>query len=776
MKLISWNKLKLRMKNITSVLMGAGLFLCSAWLMSGCSSRPTSQQDYASYVNPFIGTGGHGHTYPGAVVPNGMIQPSPDTRIDGWDACSGYYYADSTINGFSHTHVSGTGCCDYGDVLLMPTVGRQEYHPLGKESQRLAYASAFSHEREQAEPGYYSVFLDRYGVQAELTSTQRAAIHRYTFPATDEAGFILDLDYSLQRQKNEDMCIEVLSDTEIRGSKKTVYWAFDQYIHFYAKFSKPFTYTLVTDSVKMGEGSALQPTAKVLLNFSTKKGEQVLVKVGVSAVDKDGAQRNVETEIPAWDFDAVRAAARQSWNEYLSKIDIETEDADQRTMFYTALYHTGMQPNLFTDADGRYLGMDLKVHQNQTNEPLYTIFSLWDTFRAYHPLMTIIQPEMNQAFIRSLLQKQREGGIFPMWELAGNYTGTMIGYHAASLIADAYTKGYRDFDVEEAYRACLRAAEYDTTGIHCPALVLPHLMPQAKYWKNKIGYVPCDKDNEAVAKALEYAYDDWCISVLAKALGDTVNQQKYEAFAKGYQKYFDPTTRFMRGVDSKGNWREPFNPRSSNHRNDDYCEGTAWQWTWFVPHDVEGLVALMGGEEAFISKLDSLFTAESALEGELVSADISGLIGQYAHGNEPSHHITHFYNYVGQPWRTQELVDEVLHTLYANNPDGLSGNEDCGQMSAWYILNAMGFYQVCPGKPVYSIGRPLFHNSAIHLDNGKVFTIVVHNNSRVNKYVQKIALNGKELNAPFFTHNDIMQGGTLEITMGSEPLKAYGIN
>lgn len=764
------------MKNITSVLMGAGLFLCSAWLMSGCSSRPTSQQDYASYVNPFIGTGGHGHTYPGAVVPNGMIQPSPDTRIDGWDACSGYYYADSTINGFSHTHVSGTGCCDYGDVLLMPTVGRQEYHPLGKESQRLAYASAFSHEREQAEPGYYSVFLDRYGVQAELTSTQRAAIHRYTFPATDEAGFILDLDYSLQRQKNEDMRIEVLSDTEIRGSKKTVYWAFDQYIHFYAKFSKPFTYTLVTDSVKMGEGSALQPTAKVLLNFSTKKGEQVLVKVGVSAVDKDGAQRNVETEIPAWDFDAVRATARQSWNEYLSKIDIETEDADQRTMFYTALYHTGMQPNLFTDADGRYLGMDLKVHQNQTNEPLYTIFSLWDTFRAYHPLMTIIQPEMNQAFIRSLLQKQREGGIFPMWELAGNYTGTMIGYHAASLIADAYTKGYRDFDVEEAYRACLRAAEYDTTGIHCPALVLPHLMPQAKYWKNKIGYVPCDKDNEAVAKALEYAYDDWCISVLAKALGDTVNQQKYEAFAKGYQKYFDPTTRFMRGVDSKGNWREPFNPRSSNHRNDDYCEGTAWQWTWFVPHDVEGLVALMGGEEAFISKLDSLFTAESALEGELVSADISGLIGQYAHGNEPSHHITHFYNYVGQPWRTQELVDEVLHTLYANNPDGLSGNEDCGQMSAWYILNAMGFYQVCPGKPVYSIGRPLFHNSAIHLDNGKVFTIVVHNNSRVNKYVQKIALNGKELNAPFFTHNDIMQGGTLEITMGSEPLKAYGIN
>ena len=761
------------MKNMKSAMFGAFLCLLGGMLVVGCSSHASSSsyQDYASYVNPFIGTGGHGHTYPGAVVPNGMIQPSPDTRLDGWDACSGYYYADSTINGFSHTHLSGTGCCDYGDVLLMPTVGKQEYQSLGSESQKLAYASSFSHDNENAEPGYYSVFLDRYRVQAELTATKRAALHRYTFPASEEAGFILDFDYSLQRQKNQEMKIEVLSDTEIRGTKKTAYWAFDQYIHFYAKFSKPFTYTLVTDSVALDEGGALLPTAKVLLNFATQKDEQVFVKVGVSAVDMEGARNNVETEIPAWDFDGVRKAARQAWNEYLSKIDIETADEDQRVMFYTALYHTGMQPNLFTDADGRYLGMDLNVHQGSVNEPIYTIFSLWDTFRAYHPLMTIIQPELNQAFIRSLLQKQREGGVFPMWELAGNYTGTMIGYHAVSLIADAYTKGYVDYDLEEAYRACLRTAEYDTTGIVCPDLMVPALMPQAKYWKNKIGYVPCDKDNEAVAKALEYAYDDWCISVLAEALGDTVNQKKYEAFAKGYQKYFDPSTRFMRGVDSKGNWRTPFNPRSSNHRNDDYCEGTAWQWTWFVPHDVDGLVDLMGGKSAFIAKLDSLFTADSALEGELVSADISGLIGQYAHGNEPCHHITHFYNYVDQPWRTQELVDEVLHTLYSNQPDGLSGNEDCGQMSAWYILNAMGFYQVCPGKPVYSIGRPLFNQSTIHLENGKVFTIVVHNNSRVNKYVQKMMLNGVELERPFFTHEDIVQGSTLEITMGNEPAK-----
>ena len=724
------------MKNMrfNSMMMGGILLLG----MYGCTPK---MQDYSSYVNPFIGTGGHGHTYPGAIVPNGMIQPGPDTRIYQWDACSGYYYADSTINGFSHTHLSGTGCGDYGDVLLMPTVGRQDYHAMGEESQQMAYASAFSHENETAQPGYYSVFLDRYKVKAELTATQRAAIHRYTFPKAEDAGFILDLDYSLQRQTNEEMELEVISDTEIRGRKKTVYWAFDQYINFYAKFSKPFTYTLVTDSMALDQGGPLLSTAKALLQFQTGADEQVLVKVGVSAVDMDGARRNVEADIPEWD------------------------------LFYTALYHTGVQPNLFTDADGRYLGMDLKPHQGSVENPVYTVFSLWDTFRAYHPLMTIIDPDLNQAFIRSLILKQREGGIFPMWELAGNYTGTMIGYHAASIIADAYTKGYRDFDVQDAYKACIRAAEYDTTGILCPPLVLPHLMPQAKYWKNKIGYVPCDKDNESVAKALEYAYDDWCISLLAEALGDGPNREKYAAFAKGYQVYFDASTRFMRGLDSEGNWRTPFNPRSSNHRNDDYCEGTAWQWTWFVPHDVDGLVDLMGGREAFIGKLDSLFIAPSAMEGESVSVDISGLIGQYAHGNEPSHHIAHLYNYVGQPWRTQELVDEVLHTLYFNDPNGLSGNEDCGQMSAWFVLNSMGFYQVCPGKPVYSIGRPLFDKTTIHLKGGKTFTIVTHNNSRENKYVQKMVLNGKELNAPFFAHQDMIDGGTLELTMGGEPLK-----
>ena len=738
--------------------------------LNSCTNSP-DMTDYAAYVNPFIGTGGHGHTFPGAIVPHGMISPSPDTRIDGWDACSGYYYADSTINGFSHTHLSGTGCCDYGDVLLMPTVGEQKYLPTGSQSQQMAYASAFSHQNETAEPGYYSVFLDTYQVKAELTASKRAAIHRYTFPESKEAGFILDLDYSLQRQTNKEMEIEVISPTEICGRKKTMYWAFDQYINFYAKFSKPFTYTLVTDSMALDDGGRLLPTCKALLHFDTTKDEQVFVKVGISAVDIEGARKNVETEIPDWDFDGVRKDARKAWNETLSKIDITTNDKNDKTIFYTALYHTAISPNLFTDVDGRYLGMDLQVHQGDTLNPMYTIFSLWDTFRALHPLMTIIDPDLNNAFIRSLIKKHQEGGIFPMWDMASNYTGTMIGYHAVPVIVDAYMKGDRNFDIQEAYRACVRAAEYDTTGIKCPDLVLPHLMPKAKYYKNSIGYVPCDRENESVAKALEYAYDDWCISVFADALNDYDTRDKYARFAKAYEFYFDPGTRFMRGLDSKGEWRTPFNPRSSTHRNDDYCEGTAWQWTWFVPHDIEGLVKLMGGEDAFVGKLDSLFTADSSLEGETTSSDISGLIGQYAHGNEPSHHVIHMYNYVNRPWRTQELVDSVYRSQYANAVDGLSGNEDCGQMSAWYVLNSMGFYQVCPGKPIYSIGRPAFDKAVINLPEEKTFSIVVKNNEKKNKYIESVTLNGQPLNTPFFHHQDIANGGTMEIKMTAQPTK-----
>ena len=726
-------------------------------------------KEYTGYVNPFIGTGGHGHTHPGAMLPHGMIQPGPDTRIDGWDSCSGYYYEDSTINGFAHTRLSGTGCADFGDFLLMPTVGEQKVEYLGKESQQRPFASAFSHRNEYAEPGYYSVFLDTYGVKAELTATERAAMHRYTFPESKESGFILDMDYNIQQQTNQVMEVEAVNDTVLCGYKRSAHWAWQQDLYFYAVFSKPFTHTLYTDTIE--EGGQQIPVCKMLLRFDTAEDEQVMVRFSISSVDGEGARQNLLAELPDWDFDKVRADARKTWNDCLSKIEVKTEDPDQLAIFYTAMYHAFLSPNLFTDVDGRYLGMDLKVHTTDKEDPVYTTFSIWDTFRALHPLLTIIDPHTNESYIRSLLKKQREGGVFPKWDCAANYTGTMIGYHAASIITDAYVKGYRDFDVREAYQACLRTAEYDTTGIVGPKWLVPFVMPRARYYKDALGYIPCDLENESVAKALEYAYDDWCISVLADSLGDVETRDKYARFAGAYKSYFDPETRFMRGRDSKGKWRTPFNPRSSTHRSDDYCEGTAWQWTWFVPHDVPGLVGLMGGEEAFAGKLDSLFTVSSELEGETVSADISGLIGQYAHGNEPSHHIIHLYNYVNRPWRTQELVDSVLHSQYRNAPDGLSGNEDCGQMSAWYILNAMGFYQVCPGEPVYSIGRPLFEEVTIHLPGQKDFVIRTKNNSKENKYVQSILLNGKPLEQPFFTHSDLTAGGVMEISMGAEPFK-----
>lgn len=757
------------------------IFIISLAMVSavwvGCNpGSDTHSRDYASYVNPMIGTGGHGHTFPGAVTPHGMIQPSPDTRIDGWDACSGYYIADSLINGFSQTHVSGTGCADYGDILIMPTVGPKVIDNQIDTLQNLPFASGFSHDSEIAEPGYYSVMLDRYGVRAESTASDRVALYRFTFPEvmSGEAGMVVDMDYSIQHQDNLTMNLRAVSDTEITGYKMTKYWAFDQGIYFYAKFSSPFNIEYVSDTIMTSKGKPYA-RCKALLTFrEIKPGDRLFAKIGVSAVDEDGARGNVEAEMPGFDFDGTRGAARGKWNEWLSKIDVpETENKDDLTTFYTALYHTAIAPNLFTDADGRYLGMDRKPKQGTTDAPVYTIFSTWDTFRALHPLLTIIDPQLNDAFLRSLLLKAKEGGILPMWELASNYTGTMIGYHTAAMLADAVAKGQNSFDPGEALAASVRAAEYNPEGIIAPPAVVACLMPQAKYYKNLMGWIPSDKDHESVAKALEYAYDDWAIARLADAVGDTETKLRYDSLGKAYRHYFDPTTRFMRGRMSDGSWREPFNPRASNHRNDDYCEGTAWQWTWFVPHDVDGLVELMGGREAFAEKLDSLFNAPSELEGELVSADITGLIGQYAHGNEPSHHVTHLYNYVGQPWKTQELVGRIFKEQYRNDPDGLSGNEDCGQMSAWLILNAMGIYQVAPGNPVYSIGRPLFREMRVKMPDGKALEIKAPALSDTNIYVKSVKLNGQRLTSPFISHSDFTLGGTLEFEMTDKPCDTF---
>ena len=726
------------------------------------SSEQRKEVDYSCLVNPFIGTDFTGNTYPGAQFPFGMVQLSPDNGLPGWDRIAGYYYPDSTIAGFSHTHLSGTGAGDLYDISFMPVTV-----PYKEADAPLGIYSKFSHKNEKAFAGYYQVWLEDYNINVELTATPRCGIQRYTFPAAESAIF-LNLSKAMNWDETLDSYVEVVDSMTLRGYRYSNGWARNQKIYFYAKFSKPFSYTIVSDTLTDRNGQSF-PRCKALLQFATAKDEQVMVKFGISAVDIEGAKNNVNAEIPDWNFEKVKSEAYSAWNNYLSKVEITTTDKDEKTKFYTALYHTAISPNLCTDTDGRYLGMDLKVHQGRVEEPVYTNFSLWNTFRALHPLLSIIAPKLNNQFINSLLLKNREGGILPMWDLASNYTGTMIGYHAVSLLADAYVKGYADFDLDEAYGACLRAAEYDTTGIQCPSSVLPCLMPMSKYYKNKIGYIPCDRENESVAKALEYAYDDFCISILAEADSDFRNYEKYNRYAKAYKLYFDPVTRFMRGLDSEGEWHTPFNPRSSNHRNDDYCEGTAWQWTWFVPHDIEGLIDVMGGQQAFVEKLDSLFTVDSTMEGNLVSADVTGLIGQYAHENEPSHHVIHLYNYAGRPWRTQELADYVCRNLYRNAPDGLTGNEDCGQMSAWYVLNAMGFYQVCPGKPVYSIGRPLFDKTVIKLADGKRFVIKTKNNSVKNKYIKSATLNQHPLHTPFLTHEDIMKGGILEFVMTDVP-------
>ncbi|MDR0507681.1 MAG: GH92 family glycosyl hydrolase [Dysgonamonadaceae bacterium] len=719
------------------------------------------KDDCTKYVNPFIGTGGHGHTYPGAVVPHGLVQLSPDTRTNGWDACAGYHYDDNTLLGFSHTHLSGTGIGDLGDIVFLPYSGELRLVPPNGEDKEFHYGSAFSHDKEKASPGYYSVYLDDYDINAELTATTRAGFHRYTFPESDAPGIYIDLTRTIHDRRLLNFELTTVGEYEIQGMKHLSGWAPDRYVFFYARFSEPFTFVS-------------EETAKAVLKFKpTAKGKQILAKVGISFVDCAGAKNNLDTEIPDWNFDKIRDDAGKKWNSELSKIEIKTGDAKSRYIFYTALYHTALEPVMSSDADGRFRTMDNQIAQDKGYQN-YSIFSLWDTFRALHPLNTIISPAENQAMIRSLVRKSDEGGLLPMWELNSNYTGCMIGYHAVPVIVDSYVKGQCDFDVAKAYAACKKSSSYDTVNVSPTIdrnILHDKLMPIGKYYKNTLGYIPADVEGQSVARGLEYAYDDWLIALLANDLGHKEDYAYYTELSKLYRSYYDASTGFMRGKLADGSWRTPFDPRHSDHNNDDYCEGNAWQWTWFAPHDMEGLVELMGGRKPFIEKLDSLFSISSEITGERASADISGLIGQYAHGNEPSHQTIHIYNAVGQPYKTQELVDKVLQTLYFDDPNGLSGNEDCGEMSAWYILNSMGFYSYCPGIPYYSIGRPLFDEVKINLQNGKSFIIRAENNSDVNKYVSSALLNGRKLDELFFSHKDLMEGGLLEIVMTGEPVK-----
>jgi len=726
-------------------------------------------------VDPFIGTGGHGHTFPGATTPYGMVQLSPDTRTIGWDASSGYHYSDQTILGFSHTHLSGTGIGDMGDILFMPFTGEVQFVPGDtEEDPDTAYRSRFSHDREHAEPGYYQVQLLDDDINVELTATPRAGMHRYTFPEGEPASLIIDIGHTLHGHENPITEFRVINHTEIEGYKRTQGWAANHHVYFHAKFDRPFTCSFFKDGVEAtGNWITGHTNLQAVLHFDENDRRQVQAKVGISAVDYEGAQRNLEAEIPHWNFDLVRQSARDAWQHQLQRIQVKGNTEDTRTIFYTALYHCAINPSLFTDVDGRYRGVDQRIHRTE-GSPIYTVFSLWDTFRSFHPLLTIIDPDINNDFIKTLITQYEQGGMLPMWELAGNYTGTMYGYHAVSVIADAYAKGQRDFDVSKAYQAMLKSSRYNDGDFLYPVSarnVRYRLDPKAKLYNETLGFIPCELSSRSVTRGLEYAYDDWCIAQMAVALDKPEDEAIYRERAGRYQAYFDSETGFMRAKHQDGTWKTPFSPRLSQSGGFEYCEGNAWQWTWFVPHDVPGLAELMGGRKAFIAKLDELFTTDSTIEGTDVSGDISGMIGQYAHGNEPDHHVSHMYNVVGEGWKTQEIVDQILTTLYFNDPNGLSGNEDCGAMSSWYVLNAMGFYSFCPGLPKYSLGRPLFDEVVIPVKDGKQFVIRASNNSPDNKYIQSARLNQVPLTELFFTHQQLMQGGLLEISMGSRPVR-----
>lgn len=739
---------------------GIGLFSCA---------EQDLPKEYTDSVNVFIGTGGHGHTFPGATLPHGMVQLSPDTRLLGWDACSGYYYDDTSIMGFTHTHLSGTGIGDYGDILFMPVVGEKPLIAGTAENPDEGYRSRFSHEQESARPGYYQVLLQDDSINVELTATLRAGLHRYTYPKASDARLIVDMEPTIHGHQHPVTQIRVVNDSTIAGMKYTVGWAKHHYVYFYAVFSSPFDYKLYSGTEYQSDSTSVTVnTAKAVMSFRNLPADgRVLAKVGISSVDEEGARLNVEAEIPNWDFEGVMKQANTVWNEALGKIDIETSDNDSRTVFYTSLYHAFIQPSLASDVDGRYrtMGHEIKQDASYTN---YTVFSLWDTFRAAHPLYTIVTPEQNQAFIRSLLRKYDEGGILPKWELASNETGTMIGYHAVSVIADAMMKKQCDFDVKKALEACIRSSVYDTTGV-TPMMerqiLNGKLMPVSIKYKNELGYIPCDKVGGSVSQGLEFAYNDWLIAQMMKEHNRKDLYDKYMELSRNYRNYFDPETKLMRGRLSDGSWITPFDPVSVQ-RPSNYVEGNAWQWAWFVPQDVEGLMELVGGQKYFEAHLDTLFTTSSELTGDPnAAADVTGMIGQYAHGNEPSHHIPYLYNYAGAPRKTQALVDHILRTLYHNDPNGLSGNEDVGQMSAWYALSAMGFYSFCPGRPVYEIGRPIFDKVTIHLSNGKDFVIQAKNNSVKNKYIRSMKLNGEDLAEPRFSHFDLMKGGELIFEM-----------
>lgn len=712
-----------------------------------CTPAPQEkvEEDLIGYTNPMIGTDFTGNTYPGAQVPFGMVQLSPDNGLPGWDRISGYYYPDSTIAGFSHTHLSGTGAGDLYDISFMPVT-----NPYKTGEEPLGIYSSFSHNDESASAGYYRVLLKDYNINVELTATERCGIQRYTFPEA-ESSIFLNLKKAMNWDFTADSHIEVVDSCTIRGYRHSWGWSPKQYIYFQTRFSRPFdAFQLDTTAITTKDKGRIGTAAVARFDFKTKQNEEILVTTALSGTSMEAAARNLEAEAPKDDFDFYMKQAQENWTKELVKIEVTSDDADKKTIFYTAMYHAMLAPTIYSDVDGSYFGPDGQVHQAEgwTN---YSTFSLWDTYRASHPLFTYLQPERVSDMIQCFLHFYEQNGALPLWNLYGWETDMMIGYHAVPVIVDAYLKGIGDFDPVKALEACVTTAnrdDYRSIG----------------FYKEK-GYVASDHENWSMSKTMEYAYDDYCIARMAEAMGEKEIADEFYRRSQNYRNVFNPETSFMQPRDSKGNFIPNYDPEAYI---EDICESNGWQYYWSVAHDIDGLIELTGGEARFAERLDSMFTYETTDKSKLPIFS-TGMIGQYAHGNEPGHHVIYLYNRVKQPWKTQQYAAQVMHTLYKNTPDGICGNEDCGQMSSWYVFSAMGFYPVDPISGQYEIGSPIFPEVKMYLANGKTFVVRAENVSDENIYIQSVTVNGQPYNKSYITHEMIMQGDTIHFVMGNKP-------
>lgn len=740
--------------NKKSLLFVPVLSLCLA--SCGSSQKGQEMEDLTQFVDPRIGTGGHGHVFYGANVPYGFIQLGPTSIPQSWDWVSGYHVSDSTVIGFPHTHLSGTGIGDLHDINVMPVVGEVTYSRGDASSYETGLWSYSDRSKEVVTPGYYRTHLSRYNVDVELTATKRVGFHKYTFLGNESPAIVFDMVNGGCWDKTTEAVIRVVNDSTVSGYRYSKGWADDQRVFFRAEFSRKFDNVefIVNDSVKEGDmAKGAQLFARV--NFAAGNQEPVYMKVALSPTSEEGAQLNMQTELSGWDFEKTIADAKAAWNKELNKVKVYTTDEASKKIFYTSLYHTLFAPSEFCDVNGDYYGADKQMHKDE-GFVNYTTFSLWDTYRAAQPLMTILHPEKMSDIINTMLHIHQQQGKLPVWHLMGCETNCMVGNPGVPVVADAILKDIKGFDTELAFKALKESSMLPERGME---------------HRIEYGFIPADKMTEAIAYDMEYAIADWAVAQAAQKLG---KQEDYEYFlkrSKSYKNYFDASTGFMRGKMLDGSWRTPFSPYASSHRDDDYCEGNAWQYTWLVPHDVEGLVECFGSKEAFVNKLDSLFLANGDM-GEASSPDISGLIGQYAHGNEPSHHTVYLYTLVGQPWKTADRIKEILHTMYTDQPDGLSGNEDVGQMSAWYILSSFGFYQVEPAGGKFVFGYPNFDKVEIAVPAGK-FVIERENKGQQNNYIQGIVLNETEYKKPWIEYADIMKGGELKFLMGDEPVVWY---